>query len=323
MAETRREARASGGQRPRFHAGWAIVDGLSALDRRVPERVRGWKWLLTVPALLLVSTLAIGLIDLAIRSFTVHDPFGDAGNSGFTFENFERLFFGPTADYYLGVFIRTLGMSLLTAFTATFFGGCVAYLIVRSRRAWVRGLCILLALVPFLMGEIVRAFGWLLILGSDGLFAWAAGSVGLPFPQFIGTLVGVWIGLMQVMAPIAAFVMIPAIRRVDTDMEYAASTLGAAPARIWWHVSLPLLKPGLLSSAVVVFTLTMAQFAIPDVLGAGTTPFVANVIENMFFVRGNPNQAGAAAIVMLVFVIAAITMLLTFGADRKRGARNG
>lgn len=308
-------------QRGKSKGRWRIVDAIMAIDRRIPDRVRHLKWLMVVPAVLVISALAFGLIDLGIKAFTPHDPYGDNQTVGFTLENFQRLFSGPTADYYRGVFIRTLGMALLTAVTATFVGGCVAYLIVRARRVWVRGLGVLLALVPFLMGEIVRAFGWLMLLGRDGFVAWGADQLGLPFPQFIGTLGGVWIGLMQVMAPIAAFVMIPAIRAVHPDLERAAATLGASPRRTWWHVSLPLLRPGIMSSFVVVFALTMAQFAIPDVLGAGTTPFVANVIENIFFVRGNAHLAGAAAMVMLAFVIVAITLLLGFGTPRKRSNR--
>lgn len=295
---------------------WRLVDGISAVERRVPDRMRAWKWLLLLPALLVVSTLAVGLIELAVRSFLVHDPFGDT-EGGFTFDNYVRLFAGPTSDYYVGVFLRTFAMAALTAVTATLAGMCVAYLIVRSRLMWVRGLCILLALVPFLMGEVVRALGWLTLLGRDGFLAWAAGLVGLPFPQLIGTLLGVWIGLMQVMVPVAAFVMIPALGRLHPELEYAASTLGASPLRVWLHVSLPLLRPGLVASAAVVFALTMAQFAIPDVLGAGVTPFAANVIEQIFFARGNSHMGGAAAMVMLIIVVVVVGLLLSLVVERK------
>ena len=308
-------------QRGKSKGKWRIVDAIMVIDRHVPNRVRHLKWLMVIPAILVISALAFGLVDLGVKAFSPHDPYGDNETVGLTLENFKRLFAGPTSDYYRGVFLRTFGMAILTAVTATFVGGCVAYLIVRARRAWVRGLGVLLALVPFLMGEIVRAFGWLMLLGRDGFVAWGAEQLNLPFPQFIGTLGGVWIGLMQVMAPIAAFVMIPAIRAVHPDLERAAATLGASPRKTWRHVSLPLLRPGLVSSFVVVFALTMAQFAIPDVLGAGTTPFVANVIENIFFVRGNAHLAGAAAMVMLAFVILAITILLGFGSARKRSNR--
>lgn len=316
-----RSATAHNVERERSTGIWLLVDAVTAVDRRIPDRLRRWKWVMLLPAVLVISSLAIGLADLAARSVTPYDPYGDSAVSGVTLENFERLFAGPTADFYRSVFMRTLGMSVMTALTATFVGGCIAYLIVRSHRAWVRGVAILLALVPFLMGEVVRAFGWLLLLGGDGFLAWGMDRVGLSFPQLVGTLGGVWIGLMQVMAPIAAFVMIPAIRRVDPDFERAAATLGAPPRKVWWHVSLPLLRPGLTSATVVVFALTMAQFAIPDVLGAGTTPFIANIIENAFFIRGNAHLAGAAAMVMLAFVIIAITILLSFGTDRKRGNR--
>jgi putative spermidine/putrescine transport system permease protein len=156
--------------------------------------------------------------------------------------------------------------------------------------------------VPFLMGEVVRAFGWLLLLGRRGALAWMTTLAGGDGISLVGTRTGIWVGMMQTMIPIAVLVMLPTVRRIDPDLERAAMTQGARPRHVWWHIIIPLARPGLSAAAVVVFSLSMTEFAIPQVVGLGRQPFVANTVHSMYFLQNNVYFGSALAMVLVLVV---------------------
>jgi putative spermidine/putrescine transport system permease protein len=170
-----------------------------------------------------------------------------------------------------------------------------------------------LLLIPFLMGEIVRAFGWHLILGRNGVIPWLLGVAGVDEVRMVGTWYGLLPGMIQVMMPISALVMLPAIRRIAPDLEGAAATLGARPWGIWRYVIIPMARPGIVAAAAVSFTLSMTEFAIPQVLGVGRQTFVANAIQNIYFLQNNIYQGSAFAMILVVVVTIAVVLLVRFG----------
>jgi putative spermidine/putrescine transport system permease protein len=86
-------------------------------------------------------------------------------------------------------------------------------------------------------------------------------------------------------------------------------------------VVIPLLRPALTAAAVVVFALTMTEYAIPDIVGAGLLPFAANAIQNTFFTEGDIVLGSALAVLLLVLVMAGVVVILGVGSIRgRRGA---
>jgi putative spermidine/putrescine transport system permease protein len=294
--------------------GWRLIDALiatrSALRLERFERAR--RYLLLVPALALLTLLAWGLGDLAWKSFHTFDSYTQEAG-GLSFAQYERLLTGATAEAYRTVIIRTTLVSIVVTVTAVGLALPVAYLIVRLASSSLRMLVLLLVLVPFLMGEVVRAFGWLLLLGRDGALAWATGLAGADPPQLIGSVFGIWLGSLQVLTPIAALILLPAMKRVDPDLERAARTLGARPWQTWRCIVLPLCRSGIAGASAVVFTLSMTEFAIPEVLGAGRKPFVANSIDQMFFLQNNTYLGSAYALLLLIGVALVVFGIMFVG----------
>jgi ABC-type spermidine/putrescine transport system permease subunit I len=68
----------------------------------------------------------------------------------------------------------------------------------------------------------------------------------------------------------------------------------------------------------VVFTMNMTSYAAPEILGAGTKPFVANALENIFFFQSNPYLGSAAGIGVLAIVTVVVVLLVGVG---MRGSR--
>ena len=116
------------------------------------------------------------------------------------------------------------------------------------------------------------------------------------------------------MFPIATLVMLPAVRRINPDLERAARTMGARPWQVWRRIVVPLARPGTWGASLVVLTLSMTEFAIPRILGLGKRPFVANSIQQIYLERGNPLNLGSAfSTVLLVTVVLMVMIVALFG----------
>jgi len=289
--------------------GWRIIDGIIALGKklRVEKLAKARPYLMVAPAFLLVSLLAVGIFYLGWLSIHSYDSFL-LKQGPISTEQYRRLVEPPSGEFYINTLWRTINMSLLVTATSMLLGLPAAYFIVRtSSRAW-RVLVLVLLLVPFLMGEIVRTFAWFLILANRGALGWFLGLFGIEDGGILGTLLGVFIGMLQVSVPLVALLVMPAVRRIDPNLERAAATLGASPARVWRHIVTPLAWPGLAAAVIVVLLLNIAEYDMPAILGLGRLPFVANVIGDIYTLQQNLYLGSAFSLVLLVISSAMIMM---------------
>jgi putative spermidine/putrescine transport system permease protein len=261
------------------------------------------------PALLLVTLLAGGIIYLVYLSFHSFDTFL-LEQGPWSLEQYRRLLEPPSGDFNLQTLQRTLVISILVTVGSVALGLPVAYFIVRTRSRTMRIVTLVLLLVPFLMGEVVRAFGWSLVLGSNGMAAWVLSLFGSDSGGILGTPLAVWIGMMQVSIPLATLLILPALTRIDPDLERAAATMGAPPRRVWRYVVTPLARPGIAGAAAVAFLLSVAEYDMPAILGLGRLPFVANVIRSIYTLQNNLYLGSAFSLVLMVistvFVVALV-----------------
>ncbi len=92
-------------------------------------------------------------------------------------------------------------------------------------------------------GLVIRAYGWLVILGENGLLNSVLTSIGFDSIRFLGTVPAVIIGALQIMIPYAVLMLAPAIESIDREMELAAQNLGANTFDMFRHVVIPLAMP--------------------------------------------------------------------------------
>src|SRR6185436_8531661 len=110
-----------------------------------------------------------------------------------------------TDDYYLGIFWRTFWISLLVTLICVLVGAPEAYVLSRMRNPW-RSVLLLVVLAPLLVSVVVRAFGWSMLLGPEGVVNQAVRAMGLPPMRILYTEAAVVIALVHVMLP---FMVIP------------------------------------------------------------------------------------------------------------------
>lgn len=303
---------------------WRLIDGLIGAGSVLrPGRLgRLQPYVLMLPAILLVSILAVGLIYLGWLSIHAYDSFL-MQQGGISAQQYLLLFEPPSGPFYQQTLLRTLLLSLTVTAGAVLLGLPLAYVIIRTPRRALRVTLLVLLLVPFLMGEIVRTFAWYLILANRGMAGWVAGLFGIEDGGLLGTPLGVFIGMMQVSTPLATLLIMPAMRRIDPNLERAAATLGASPARIWAHVVIPLTWPGIVAAIVVVLLLNIAEYDMPAILGLGRLPFVANVIGDIYRLQQNLYLGSAFSLLLLVVstLVVVLPGLLFLGWLRLRRRR--
>ena len=160
----------------------------------------------------------------------------------------------------------------------------------------------------------------LIILGREGLLNTFITSLGLPPADLIYNYPAVLLGLVQYMLPFAVLLIAPAVTAISEDFELASEGLGANWIQTFRHVVIPMARPGLIGSSVVVFTLTLTDFAMPEILGGGTTDFIANSIYDGFFQISNPGLGAALAMILVTLGSAFVTVIFAMAGTGTLGS---
>src|SRR5919106_4255005 len=274
-----------------------------------PERLAPLTpWLLLAPALLLTASLAVALVVIGESSLHTLDRATFRLSEAYSAGNYAELAQRPV---YLRIIAKTALAALIVTAITVALAIPYAYLMVRTPRAGLRKLLLIGLFLPFFLGQVIRAYGWLIVLGKQGLLNAGLAGLGLPEAALIYTYPGVLIGLVQYMLPFAVLLLAPALTAIPEELELASMSLGGRARPPVLHVLLPLPKPGWIAAGVVVFTLTMTDFAMPEIMGGGGNDFIANAIYDGFFQLSDAGFGSALAIVLSALGTLAVAVVFT------------
>lgn len=146
---------------------------------------------------------------------------------------------------------------------------------------------------PLLLPTIVLGLALLLVFVQLGLLA---------------TFTGLVIGHSVVAIPYVIRLMLTAINNVSTTLEEAAATLGASPVRVFWRVTLPLMRPALLAAAALAFLASFDEVTITLFLvGPRLTTLPIEVFR---YVQSHADpQISALSVLLIVLTIGAILLI--------------
>ena len=300
--------------------GWKLLDVLerliSALWPFKSRQAVGRAFL--TPAILLVGLLLIGLGTMLSYSLHELDLSTYRLKPEYSPVNYLTFFEQP-------VYLRVLGRTLLAAAIVTAVTIALAfpyaYVLVRTRSGGLRKLLLVALFLPFFIGQVVRAYGWLIILGREGLINSLLGAIGIEPLSLIYNYPSVIFGLVQYMLPFAVLLIVPAITAISEETEMASESLGASWLSTFRHVVIPMAKPGLIGASVVVFTLTVTDFAMPEILGGGKNDFIASLIYDSFFQISNPGLGSAVSIILVLVGSALVAAVFYFAGPGTLGVR--
>ncbi|MDI6025057.1 ABC transporter permease [Corticibacterium sp. UT-5YL-CI-8] len=303
---------------------WRVMDSLERIAGLLWPRSfsAGLPYLMLLPALLLVGVLVWGLVEIGDSSLRTLDTSTFLMSENYTLANYQRAL---NERFFTTVAGRSLMGSLIVTVITLVFAFPYSYLMVRTPSSALRKFLLVALFLPFFIGQVVRAYGWLIILGNQGMVNEALGLVGVSPIRLLYNYPAVLFGLVQYMLPFAVLMLAPAMTAIPAELESAASSLGANWISTFRHIVLPLSKPGLVGAGLVVFTLSLTDFAIPAILGGGSQDFIANAIYDQFF-RTSDQGMGATLSLLLVAVGSILVGLvfmvfgagtLAMGGDRK------
>jgi putative spermidine/putrescine transport system permease protein len=288
-------------------------------DRRIRSRPGGGWALLALPMLaMLAFVFLIPIVSLIVVSF--HTMTGPAQvDDTFTLENYRNFFTDP---FYLKILLNTFVLGAVVVASCLLIAYPFSYFLARTRSRW-RGLLLFFVVSPLLISAVVRNIGWFPILSNTGLINWLLQSLGLISQPLalISNRTGVVIGLVHALLPFMILTLTTVIQRIEPELEEAAASLGAGPMRTFWHVLLPLSVPGIVAGSLLVFTMAIAAYTTPVIMGGNRVLVMATFIAQQFrTVLDYPVGATAAAALMIL--AASLTFLaLRLGAQRAEIAR--
>ncbi len=161
-----------------------------------------------------------------------------------------------------------------------------------------------ISFIPFVLPGVVLGLGYVQFF-SNPPFAWAGTPNLLPFAF---TLIGM---------PFYLQAVINRLHLIDTKTYNEASqSLGASRLRSWLQVHMPLLSPGIINGSILVFSISMGEFAITQLTTGGSYMTLAVYLQVLF--QSNPVQGSAMAIIALLIAIFAVLLSIVSVAGEQK-----
>ena len=232
------------------------------------------------------------------------------GDGQFTLEHYRKMI-----EYksYARTFVTTFEVSLLTTLICIVIGYPLAYFLALLPARW-SGIFMLAVLLPFWTSLLVRTYAWLVLLQRKGILNDFGQHIGLwdsPI-KLVHNMTGTLIGMAHIMLPFLVLPLYGAMKKIDQNMMYAASNLGASPVKAFWQVYFPLSLPGMVAGSLIVFVLCLGFYVTPAVLGGGRVIMVATqitaILENQF----DWGSASALGVVLLFATVVVLYLAARF-----------
>jgi len=254
--------------------------------------------LLLAPFVLWIGLLIV-LPQLGMVSISFREKLGPAEYT-VGLANYATFFGEPI---YWNTLIRTAVMSILVTVVALLVGFPVAYYIAKIAAPGTKGGLLLLCLIPLWVSDLVRAFGWIVLLRESGLlsgFLQWAGIVGEPV-EFLYNDVTVVIGLVYTVLLFMIVPLVSTLDGMDNSLLEAGYNLGGSRFTVLRRIVVPYAMPGIVAGSIIVFMLTAGAYLTPVLLGGKNSSWFTQQIYNQFITRYNWEVGSAFGVLLLVF----------------------
>ncbi|MFZ2089473.1 MAG: molybdate ABC transporter permease subunit [Desulfobaccales bacterium] len=206
----------------------------------------------------------------------------------------------------LALTLKVAGASTLAAFVV---GVPLAYLVAR-RRFWGRELLDSLATLPLVLPPTVLGYYLLVLVGRQGwLGRWLEDTFGV-------TLIFTWQGAVLAAAVVSLPLIFKAARaafeEVSQELENVGRTLGLSEGAVFWRISLPLARRGLLAGAMLAFARAMGEFG-ATLMVAGNLPGKTQTLSLAVYTAVQTGNDRLAAFLVVLTSAVCLTILLATG----------
>ena len=249
------------------------------------------------PVLLwLVLLIVLPHVDLLVMSLRIED---DNGRLVWSLANYRQFFDEPI--YWL-TFVRTAVYAVLVTLLTFLVALPVAFYITKVVAPRLQGFLMMLLLMPFWVSELVRVYGWMILLRESGVlnhFMVALGLWAQPVEMLYNDITMV-MGLVYTSMLFMAVPLISVLDSLDDSLIEAAYDLGGNMFTIVFRIVIPHSMPGIVSGSIVVFMLTLGNYLTPNLMGGKNSLWFTEQIYNQFIASFNWNQGAAFGFLLLV-----------------------
>ncbi len=261
------------------------------------SRTRKIRWsfiIFFIPvALWLLLLIVLPHIELLRISLT------STSTDGFTLDNYKAFFLEPI--YWL-TFVRTAMYSIIVTAIVLIISLPVAFYITKISKIKTQGLLMVLILVPFWVSEMIRVYGWMILLRESGVINSIMLKLGI-FNQPIEMLYNDITMIMGLVYTSMLFMIVPIIGvlgSLDDSLIEAAHDLGAKKLAIWKEIIIPYCMPGIMSGSIIVFMLVLGSYLTPKLMGGKNALWFTEQIYNQIIVYFNWEQGSAFGFLLLL-----------------------
>ncbi|MCB1859559.1 MAG: ABC transporter permease [Gammaproteobacteria bacterium] len=254
-------------------------------------------WLLLSPLLLwLLLLILLPHVDLLLISLRERVA---PREYAFSLGNYREFFQEPL---YWRTFARTALLSILATALTLLIAFPVSYYVAKMLRGRIKNALFLLCLIPFWVSELVRTYGWMILLRESGLVSnllqWSGLSetpVELLYNDGAITVGLVYSAMLFMVVP-----LITTLDSLDDSLIEAGYDLGGSHWHVMWEIVIPHAMPGMVSGCILVFMLTLGNYLTPTLLGGKDSLWFTEQIYTQFITRFNWEQGSAFGILLLM-----------------------
>ena len=267
--------------------------------------------ILLLMGIVLTITTVAPIVAIVQDTFKIHpgtiDAYLAGTSQGYTLVNYTDLFTSPLAKANLWTpLLNTVLLSVGSCIVAILFGGVFAFLITRTNLSCRKYLSSIF-IFPYIMPQWTLAVGWQNLFNSNAVTGTSNGlltslfNVQMPLWWCKGLFPSL-IVLGMHYAPFAYILIGGIFRNMDANLEEAATILDTPKWKTMFRITLPMVKPAILSTILLVFGSSMGSYPVPHYLGLATL--------STKYVSMNSKYTGEASILAIIMMIFGVAIML-------------
>ena len=267
--------------------------------------------ILLLMGIVLTITTVAPIIAIVQDTFKIHpgtiDAYLAGTSQGYTLVNYTDLFTSPLAKANLWTpLLNTVLLSVGSCIVAILFGGVFAFLITRTNLSCRKYLSSIF-IFPYIMPQWTLAVVWQNLFNSNAVTGTSNGlltslfNVQMPLWWCKGLFPSL-IVLGMHYAPFVYILIGGIFRNMDANLEEAATILDTPKWKTMFRITLPMVKPAILSTILLVFGSSMGSYPVPHYLGLATL--------STKYVSMNSKYTGEASILAIIMMIFGVAIML-------------
>ena len=261
------------------------------------RRKNGVSWLMVAPLYLFTLLFVLGpMVYMLVLSFLQRAEVWGVTNQ-FTLANYQNIL----TPIYLQTFVESFKLAFTSTALIALIGYPFGYFMARLPGKWKR-FAMLGLMIPFWTSSLIRLYGWIIILRSNGVLDKVLMGLGLTDSplKLLYTYPAVLIGMVYALLPFMILSVYSSAEKMDWSLVEAARDLGASAPKAFFTVTFKLTLPGLLSGVILTFIPSMGLFFIADILGGNKVVLVGSLIQDQLNRAHNWPFAAALSVVLMI-----------------------